>query len=229
MEPQAEPRKQNSRTLSLYVKCGAILILFLISVLIVACGGSAGATQTPLSTPAVTVTIHLGDNSNGKLPTMPGYTCGAWTTNTSPPYNNNVPIAIYAKYVQNVGGNPQGVAGAVATATFYWGDGSTDTATANTGNDGLAFFSMPATNKGAAVGKISLVTVSFAKDGTPGCTVDKDRAAYFSLVASTATPSPTATKQSKRPPFIPGPGTPWTFPSATPPTIGTGLPPVATP
>jgi hypothetical protein len=219
MEPAAKSQKHKGYASSLYLKCGAILTLLLTSILLVACGGSASALQSPLSTPQVTVTIHLATNDTGKLPTLPPYTCGAWTTNASPAYNGNVPIPIYAKFVQSVAGNPQGVAGASATATYYWGDGTVDTQTASTGTDGLAFFSMSAATKGGAVGKLSLVTVSFAKAGTPGCTVDKDRAAFFTLTTSnnpgnggTATPVATGTPGTGgiplTPPAFPFPGGP---------------------
>lgn len=181
---------------SLIYICGVLLLLFLFSVLLVACGaGGTTSTQANPINPAVTVTIHLGGASGTQLPTLPGYTCGAWATNSSPMYNGNIPVSIYAKYTQNVDGNPQGVGGATATATMYWGDGTVDTLTQTTSADGLAFFSFPTAGKAAAINRTSLVTVGFAKDGTPGCTVDRDRAAFFTLTAGgpAATAATTAT------------------------------------
>jgi hypothetical protein len=200
MEPQADIHEKNKKkgsAFSLYLKCSAVLILFFFSVLIVACGGgTSNNTQSNQANPAVTVTINLENTNTTPLPTMTPYTCGAWTTNTSPAYNANTEIAVYAKYTQNVNGVPQGIDAATAVATMHWGDGTTDTQTVNTTSDGLAVFDFNASSKGAAVGKLSLVTVTFTKDGTPGCTVDTDRAAFFTLIAATATASSTPSDQN---------------------------------
>lgn len=193
MEPQAETPKTKHSPFSIYLKCGALLILFLLSVLVVACGGGTNAAQTSLSNQAVTVTIHLGDSNTTPLPNLPPYSCGAWATNTSPAFNANSSIAVYAKYIHNVDGNPEGIGAASATATIHWGDGTEATLTTNTTSDGLAVFMFSTTDKGGAVGKISLVTVTFAKDGTPGCSVGTDRAAFFTLVIASPTASGSAT------------------------------------
>src|SRR5437016_407197 len=171
MEPQADIHKKKGPAFSLYLKCSAVLVLFFFSVLIVACGGGTtnSNTQSNVTNPIVTVTINLGNTNTTPLPTLSPYTCGAWTTNTSPAYNASTEVAVYAKYTQSVNGNPQGVDAATATATIHWGDGTTDTQTINTTSDGLAVFDFNATNKGTAVGKLTLVTVTFTKDGTPGC------------------------------------------------------------
>src|SRR5579875_1055503 len=115
--------------------------------------------------------------------------CGAWATNTSPMYSNQ-PIAIYAKYTQNVDGNPQGIGGATATATLYWGDGAVDTLTETTTGDGLAVFTFNDTGRIGAINKTSLATVNFVKAGTPGCVVDRDRAAFFTLTPPNGNPFP---------------------------------------
>jgi len=200
MEPQADTHKKNKKkgpAFSLYLKCSAVLVLFFFSVLIVACGGgTTSSMQSNVANPAVTVTINLGNTNTTPLPTMIPYTCGAWTTNTSPAYNASTEVAVYAKYTQSVNGDPQGVDAATATATIHWGDGTTDTQTINTTSDGLAVFDFNASNESAAVGKLTLVTVTFTKDGTPGCTVGTDRAAFFTLVVATATASSTPSDQN---------------------------------
>src|SRR2546430_17482568 len=91
---------------SLYLKCGAIFLLFLFSVLNVACGSNASNTQ--LGQPAVTVTINLDQSNGSPTPPLPEYTCSAWVTNTSPGINMPT-IGVYAKFVHNVNGIPQGV------------------------------------------------------------------------------------------------------------------------
>jgi hypothetical protein len=193
MEPHADTRKKKGPGFSLYLKCSAVLVLFFFSVLIVACGGGTANSnaQSNLTNPEVTVTINLGNTNTTPLPTMTPYTCGAWTTNASPAYNASTEIAVYAKFTQNVNGDPQGIDAATAIATIHWGDGTTDQQTVNTTSDGLAVFDFNASNKQAAVGKLTLVTVTFTKDGTPGCTVGTDRAAFFTLIVSTPTASGT--------------------------------------
>jgi hypothetical protein len=201
MEPQADIHQKNKKkgsAFSLYLKCCAVLVLFFFSVLIVACSGSTTSnnTQANLANPVVTVTINLGGTSTTPLPTMTPYTCGAWTTNASPAYNANTEIAVYAKYTQNMNGDPQGIDAATAVATMHWGDGTTDTQTVNTTSDGLAVFDFNASDKAAAVGKLNLVTVTFTKDGTPGCTVGTDRAAFFTLTSAQIAPSSTPSDQN---------------------------------
>ncbi len=189
MKPQADTSRTNKLTLSLYLKCMAALVLLLLSVLVVACGGSN--TQASVTNPAVTVTINLGNNNASPLPTLTPYSCGAWATNTSPAYNATSTVAVYAKYIHNVDGNPEGIDAASATAVIHWGDGTADTLTTNTTSDGLAVFNFDASAKGSAIGKLTLVTITFIKDGTPGCTVGTDRAAFFTLVVASPTASST--------------------------------------
>src|SRR5438270_1315644 len=107
---------------SLYLKCGAIFLLFLFSVLNVACGSNASNTQ--LGQPAVTVTINLDGSNGSPTPPLPEYTCSAWVTNTTPGLNTTSVIGVYAKFVHNVNGNPEGVSPASATTTVLWPDGS---------------------------------------------------------------------------------------------------------
>src|SRR5215471_11615420 len=98
MEPQADIHKKNKKkgpAFSLYLKCSAVLILLFFSVLIVACGGGTtnNNAQSGVTNPAVTVTINLGGTNTTPLPTITPYTCGAWTTNTSPAYNASTEVA----------------------------------------------------------------------------------------------------------------------------------------
>jgi len=179
---------------SLHLKCGAIFLLFLLSVLIVACGSNA--SNTNLGQPAATVTINLDQSNGSPTPPLPEYSCSAWTTNTSPGINTPT-IGVYAKFVHNVNGNPQGVYPASGTATVLWPDGNTVNVSANTTSDGLAVFPVSTANRSADLNKIVLVTVAFqGPSGVPPCIVSADRAAFFTLVIATVsisgTPSPTA-------------------------------------
>jgi hypothetical protein len=176
---------------SIYVKCGAIFLLLLLSVLIVACGGSG--TDNSLGQPKVTVTVNLGQNGSPPPP-LSEYTCSAWVNNTTPGLNMPV-IGVYAKYIHNVNGNPEGVGQVLATAVVNWYDGNASTITATTTSDGLAVFPVSTANRAADLGKIVRVTVTFqASPNAPACTVDGDRAAFFSLIiaASSPTSSPVA-------------------------------------
>jgi hypothetical protein len=188
---------QHSRaSLSLYLKTGAILLLFALSVLIVACS-STTPTNTDLGNPQVTVTINLNQNALSPTPTLPPYTCGAWVTNTTPAFNTTSVVEVYAKFIHNVDENPVGVDNASATATVLWPDGSTNTVTATTTSDGLAVFPVAIKSQAEAIGKLVLVTVTFTGPDGTSCTVGQDQAAYFTLVvvSPTAThgPAPTAT------------------------------------
>ena len=165
---------------SLHLKCGAIFLLFLLSVLIVACGSNA--SNTNLGQPAVTVTINLDQSNGSPTPPLPEYSCSAWTTNTSPGINTPT-IGVYAKFVHNVNGNPQGVYPASGTATVLWPDGNTVNVSANTTSDGLAVFPVSIANRAADLNRLVLVTVAFqGSAGVPPCTVSADRAAFFTLV-----------------------------------------------
>ncbi len=203
------PWKQNI-SFSLYLKCGAILLLFFLSVLIVACGGSA--TNTNLGQPDVTVTINLGQDNGSPTPPLPEWTCSAWVTNTTPGINTSPTIGVYAKFVHNVNGNPEGVYPATGTATALWPEGNV-IVNAPTTSDGLSVFSFSIANRNADINKIILVTVAFqGPSGVPPCNVSVDRSAFFTLVVATASAtagaSPTATTTAT--------GTPTATPSPTP-------------
>jgi hypothetical protein len=212
-------------TFSLSVKCGAVLLLLLFSVLIVACGGGTSTDAANLGDPQPTITIQIGNNQSSPTPSLPGEWCGAWVTNPTPSYTAGT-IAVYAKFTQNVNGNPAGIGSATATAHVMWTPTDIDTYTAVTTSDGLAVFPISVNNKNFAVNTITLVTVTFHKDGEPDCTVDQDRAAFFTLIHASATATTTKTPTSK-----PN-STPTTTPSpqgGATPTVTTGITPTTTP
>lgn len=181
MHRQIIQQSKSRSSYAFYLKCGAVFVLFLLSILIVACGSG---TDTSLGQPPVTVTINLGQSNGSPTPSLPDYTCSAWVTNTSPSVFSNSVIGVYAKFVHNVNGNPEGVYPASATATVMWPDGNVDI-TSNTTSDGLAVFSVSTANRAADLNKIVLVTVSFTgPQGVPPCTIGVDQAAYFTLVVA---------------------------------------------
>ena len=204
---------------SLCLKSGALLLLFLLSVLIVACSSSP-PTNTNLGSPPVTVTINLNQDNSSPTPPLPAYTCGAWVTNTTPGFNTNATVNVYAKFIHNVDNNPVGVGNANAQATVMWPDGSSNTVTATTTSDGLAVLPVSVKSAAFAVGKVVLVTVTFTSTDGHACTVGPDQAAYFTLVVvsptatsvpsptSTATCTPTATVTPPKPKKTPTPGGP---------------------
>ena len=170
------------------LKFWSIISLFVLSVLVVACG-NASSNANP-GNPPVTVTIDLNSNNISPTPALPAYQCGAWATQSTPPLGTAA-VAVYAKFVQNVKtnpndpndvGNPQGVVGATAIATVLWPDGAQAQLAGTTGTDGLVAFSIPTAGRADALNRITFVTVQFAKDGVPPCTVDQTRAAFFTIV-----------------------------------------------
>ncbi len=187
MRWQSRKQLKFPTSFSFYCKCSAIVLLFTLCALSVACGTS-NSSQVDPSNQSVTVTIDLNGSNASPTPPLPDYLCGAWATNTSPGFNPNAPINVFAKFVHTVNNNPVGVDGATATAQIDWPDGTTDTATAKTTSDGLAV--IPIMLKPNAVNKIVLVQVTFTKDGIPPCEVPQP--AYFTpgLASPTVTPPP---------------------------------------
>ncbi|GAC1432332.1 MAG: hypothetical protein PVS3B3_12440 [Ktedonobacteraceae bacterium] len=194
----------------------------------VACGTGATASTTNPGDPAVTVTIDLNGSNGSPTPTMPEYWCGAWATQSSPPFGTST-VGVYAKFVHNVKtnpndpnevGNPQGIEGASAVATVIWPDGTQAQVSGTTGVDGLASFPISTVNRGDAINKLTFVTVEFTKDGIPPCIVDRTRAAFFTLVI--ATPGSSGSPG--------GSGTPGGTPEPKPTGTGFGTPkPIGTP
>ena len=212
---------------ALYLKCGAIFLLFLLSILIVACGGSG--SDTNLGQPPVTVTINLGQFDGSPTPPLPDYSCSAWVTNTTPGVNTNSTIGVYAKFVHNVAGNPEGVYPASAVATVLWPEGNVNVSSTTT-SDGLAVFAVSTANRGADLNKIILVTVNFTgPTGVPPCVVDVSRAAFFTLVIASAVASPSATSTAGATPSVTA--TACATPGGVPPALptSTGIPVRRTP
>ena len=186
-------RRTSLFSFSFYLKCAGIALLFLLCALIAACSGFGNESQTDLNNPVVTVTIDINGTNSSPTPPLSPYLCGAWLTNTTPAYNPDRPISVFAKFVQTNTpqnpGNPVGVDGATGTATIQWPDGSTDTVTEKTTSDGLAVF--PIIVKPEAANKVVLVQITFTKDGLDPCTVAQP--AYFTPFISSPTPTPTPT------------------------------------
>ncbi len=188
------------------VQFTAILVLFSLSVLIVACGSPSANAN--MGQPQATFTIDLNQTGGSPTPPLPAYTCSAWVTNTTPNVNGTTSVDVYAKFVHNVDGNPVGVSPAQGTASVLWPEGLVNVS-ANTTSDGLAVFPVSIANRSADVNKVVLVTVSFTgPQGVPPCIVSADRAAFFSLIVA----SPVATSTAGNPPT---PGTTGTTPTGT--------------
>jgi hypothetical protein len=196
--------------LTLLIKCGAISFLLLLSLLVIACSGN-GSSQLDPGTPVVTVTINLGQVIGSPTPPRNDYYCGGWATDTSPQFNSTSIVSVFGKYTHiDVDGNPEGVAGASATATIQWPDGTTDTLNAKTTSDGLAVF--PVAIKPSAINKLVTITITFtppSADVKP-CTIPS--AAYFTAILV----SPTPTKTVVPSPTPTGSPTPAGAPTSTP-------------
>jgi hypothetical protein len=197
MESREQQKIQAPPHFSLYLKCGAISLLLLMSFIIVACSQTGTDTATTnLGAPPVTATIRF-DNGLTALPTQAPYLCGAWITNTSPSFIPSSTIPVYAKFVHLVNGNPQGVAGATAQATLYLANGAvTPLQATTTGADGLAVFSFQLPNDPNIANRNNLVTVTFTGPNGAACTVDQTKAAYFTPILVTPTVTATATAGS---------------------------------
>jgi hypothetical protein len=173
------------------------------------------------------MTIQIGRNQGSPTPALPGEWCGAWVTNPTPSYMAGT-IAVYAKFTKNVNGNPAGIGDATATAHVMWTPTDIDTYSATTTSDGLAVFPVSVAKKTYAINTITLVTVTFQKDGI-GCTVDQDRAAFFTLIHAPATVSTTkkpTPRQNSTPTRTPALVTPTV--TTTPITIPPGVTPTVT-
>jgi hypothetical protein len=214
--------QDKSNTLfNLIVKLSAIFSLFFISILIAACS-STDASQFNLGTPVVTVTIKLGQDTGSPTPSLSPYYCGGWATNTSPAFSTTSMVSIFGKFTHTVtvdgSSNPEGVGGAIATATIFWPDGTYDTMTTTTTSDGLAVF--PVAIKSSAINKLVTISITFTIPNTNVKPCVIPQAAYFTaiLISPTATktpqPSPSGTPTGSPTPV--GSGTPTFSPSPTP-------------
>jgi hypothetical protein len=205
----------------LAVKCGSAILLLLISALVVACGPNNNAAVP--NSPPVTMTINLNQIFASPTAALAPYSCGAWATQTTVAYSPNAVVGVYAKFVQNVNGNPVGMGNASAVAIVYWPNGATSRITETTTSDGLAVFQVPL--QAGALGGIVLVEVDFtSSDGQHTCDVTDTQRAFFAVVAATVTTTPNPNPQ---PSATGGNGTPNPFPSPSPfPTFpGQGTPP----
>ena len=205
MGPVDFPKKRTPSDISLYVKCGVLLLFLLItSISIIACsstGSNSPNSAANLNAPPVTITIQF-DNGTTALPTQAPYLCGAWITNTSPAFIPNTTIPVYAKFIHLTNGNPQGMSGATAQAVVHFADGSTVPLPATTtGSDGLAVFSFKLPNKQIIAGHNNVVTVTFSGANGTSCSLDTNHGAYFTplLVTPTVTPTPTPPTNTKPP------------------------------
>lgn len=192
--------------LGLVLKCGSVLFLFLLSVLVVACGANS-TTQAP-GDPPVTVTINLNQTFASPTPPLAEYSCGAWATESTPAYNPGAPVEVYAKFVHNVGGNPVGMAGARAHATFLWPGGTPTGVDATTTSDGLAIFTTQM--QPGVLNRVVLVDVSFASADGHACSDDnnngKNNAAFFTPISVSPTAPPPGGGGGNPPPgFTPPP------------------------
>ena len=188
---KSQIRTQGKTGISLSFKCGAVLLLFVFSTLIVACNSESDTNTVNTGNPAPTITIRIGETSdNISTPPLPLYWCGAWAAQTSPAFSSTSMVDVYAKFTQNVNGNPQGIEDATATATVLWPDGTPTTQTVTTTADGLAVFMVSTANHAFAINRLTLVTVIFTKE-TQTCTVGTDRAAFFTLVVAPLAPRAT--------------------------------------
>ncbi len=201
------PEKNN---IYLYLKSGAILFLLFLSILVAACSSNNSGSQSNLGTPVATITINLGQVIGSPTPSLKDYYCGAWATDTTPPYNPTSVVSVYGKFTHSVGGNPEGVGGATATATILWPNNTTDTMSVTTTSDGLAIF--PIALKPSALYKEVLVQITFTTAQGITCTIPQ--AAYFVAILISPTPTNTA---------VPSPTDTGT-PSVTPTPGGTGSP-----
>lgn len=212
MQSQSEKHWYPGSSLPFSVKSGTLFLLFLLSVLIAACGSNnTTSASNDLGNAPVTVTISLGNDNGSPTPPVVPYWCGAWATNTTPAFSSGV-VGVYAKFTQTVNLNPVGVDGATATATVVWPDNSTSSQTVTTTSDGLAVFAISLNDRATAVGKFTFISVTFHKDGMPDCTVPDDRRAFFTLVVV----SPTATVTKVASPGTTPTGSATPGPSPTP-------------
>ena len=221
-QPMLSRQNKKNTILALFIQCGAISFLLLLSILIVACSGN-GSSQLDPGTPVVTVTINLGQIIVSPTPTLNPYYCGGWATDTSPPFSSTSIVNVFGKFTHIVKANntenPEGVGGATATALVLWPDGTSDTLTATTTSDGLAVF--PVAIKPSAVNKLVTITITFT---SPQDTCKIPSAAYFTAIlvsptaTNTAVPSPSVTPTGSPTPggTVTPTGTPRITPTPSP-------------
>ncbi|HVB73620.1 MAG TPA: hypothetical protein VNE38_08700 [Ktedonobacteraceae bacterium] len=207
---------------SLLLKCGGIFFLFLLTVIVAACGGSGG--QTIPGTPVATLTVVFGQFQASPTAPLAPYYCGGWATDTSPAYSPNSVVNIYGKFTQTISGNPVGVGGASVTATVLWPDTTNESETVKTSSDGLAVFTI--TIQASAINHVVLVEMTFTSPSGYVCKLTSP--AFFTAIqispTATAVPSSTNTLTPTGSPSVtPSPGgtlTPTGSPNTTPTPTG---------
>jgi hypothetical protein len=210
-----QPGKKTT-SLVLLAKCAGILALFVLAIIVVACGSDT--TQVAPGTPVATLTIVFGQSNASPTPQLASYYCGGWATDTTPAYSPNSVINVYGKFTQTVSGNPVGVNGASAVATVIWPDGNTETEKTTTGSDGLAVFTIAM--QASAINHVVLVQMSFTAPN--GATCNLTSPAFFTALLVSPTPTGTASPS----PTGSGTPTPSVTPSVSPSPGGTGTPTV---
>lgn len=210
------PSDTYKTSLPLFIKCGGIFLLLLLTVVVVACGSNS--TQVAPGTPVATLTVVFGQPIASPTPVLAPYYCGGWATDTSPAYSPNSVVNVYGKYTHTVDGNPVGVGGAAAVATVLWPDGSSVTEQTTTGSDGLAVFSI--TMQASAINHVVLIQMRFSIPNVPPCNLTSP--AFFTAIQVSPTPTNTAM------PSPTGAGSPGATPSVSP-TAGGTITPTGTP
>ncbi|GCF07382.1 hypothetical protein [Dictyobacter arantiisoli] len=191
MQHNIKKHKKNTSSVSLSLKCGAILLLLTLSIIVVACGSNTTTMATTDTAPKSTATISFNKAHLSPTPTLAPQFCGAWITNESPAYSGGGVIPIYGNFGNNVNGNFSGIPGATVTFNVAWGDYSSSPYPATTSSDGLAVAYIPMGGHAGAINHLSLVTATF-QSGDKSCSVGSDRPASFVLVTG-APSTPTKT------------------------------------
>jgi hypothetical protein len=165
--------------------CGGIVFLFILMMVVMACGSDTG--QYVPGTPVSTLTVVFGQFKASPTPPLSPFYCGGWATDTTPAYRPNSVINVYGKFTRTQNGNPVGVNGAVAVARVLWPDGSTQTQQTTTASDGLAVFSI--TLQASAINHIVLVQMTFTSPSGQTCSLTSP--AFFTAIVVSPTPTTT--------------------------------------
>ena len=160
-------------------------MLFVLSWVVLACGSTA--ENTVPGTPMATLTISFGQFSGSPTSALHKLYCGGWATEATTPYSPKGVVDVYGKFTQtDANENPVGVAGAAATATITWPDGSVQSEQTTTTSDGLAVFVVPL--NATAINHIVLIHINFVK-GDLKCGIPQ--AAFFTAILVSPTPKTT--------------------------------------
>lgn len=139
-----------------------------------------------------TIALHTPAANLTPTPTSPPETIGAFTSNPSPGVNGSITIYVIFHFSLN-GGTPRGVGGASVNLFFHTYQGqpvtqlNSQVGAQQTTQDGWAAFPITYTGLPAQTPVIVDVTVTYQ-----GQTYTKQIATFFTPLAGSATPSPTA-------------------------------------